>query len=64
MKKIDLAAAIRSRSEETFKRCFVDARNDSVILGSPRNDNGYHAVITYAEAEDLAEKIEKLLTKC
>lgn len=58
---LDIAQAIRSRGAERFKSCSVDARNEPVLFGSPRNDNGEHGETTLAEADDLADQIEAML---
>lgn len=57
----EIASAIEFRADEQFKRCGVDARTEPVHIGSPRNDNGFAAMITFAEADELAAKIRALL---
>lgn len=54
---LTIADAIELRGAVQFKRCGVDAREDPVLISSPRNGNGFDAKITHDEALDLARQI-------
>ncbi len=58
---LDIATAIEGRREDGAKRCSVDARQEPVLFGSPRNDNGVRGEATFAEADDLAAQIRAML---
>ncbi len=55
-----IADAIEERGYSSSKRCAVDARTDRVQLWSPRNSQ-HPGVITYAEADELAADIRRVL---
>ena len=54
-----IAEAIFNKSKEEFKRVAADATGDMVELWSPRNSTK-PGIVTYQEALDLAEQINKL----
>ena len=57
---LEIAAAIRRRGQESFKRCAVVVSYDLVRFWSPRNSTK-DGVCTLAEADALADVIEAKL---
>ncbi len=57
-----IAAAIRGRTHESFRRCAVDATSSPVAFWSPRNSQ-VNGEVKREEAEDLAGQIEDVVRR-
>jgi len=53
---LDIANAIKARTNESHKRVAVSFENDGVHIYSPKNSL-HHGIVTIEEADDLADQI-------